>query len=92
MINVFCNSHCFSQLAAFFIGARAERSTTENCFFFEGLSFISYMSWFIKFGRAEKKLGNNRRGGLMSVRSPRPAPRLLNSPNGRGASPTECNI
>ena len=31
MINVFCNSHCFSQLAAFFIGARAERSTTENC-------------------------------------------------------------
>lgn len=42
MINVFCNSHCFSQLAAFFIGARAERSTTENClwFLFRGLYLV----------------------------------------------------
>lgn len=44
MINVFCNSHCFSQLAAFFIGARAERSTTENCLSLSGsLVFIIHV-------------------------------------------------
>ena len=32
MIHLFCNSHYVSQLAAFFIDARAKRSTVKSCF------------------------------------------------------------
>lgn len=76
MINVFCNSHCFSQLAAFFIGARAERSTTENCLLvlFRGLRLISKC-------HGKRKIGQ---GGL-DVNARRPAPRLHMSPIGRYA-------
>jgi hypothetical protein len=34
MIHVFCNSHYVSQLAAFFIDARAKRSTVKSCSWF----------------------------------------------------------
>lgn len=81
MINVFCNSHCFSQLAAFFIGARAERSTTENCicYRFRGLELIIHV---MGHNLAEHlRAGDDRQGGLIPIRSPRPAPGHYNLPN-----------
>lgn len=88
MINVFCNSHCFSQLAAFFIGARAERSTTENCH----LVSLSGALGSIKHVMVHKNFGcgrvndHNRRGIPHAVRS-RDRPRgYLLAQNDRRAS------
>ena len=42
MTRGFCNSHCLSQLAAFFLDMGTKISTVENFFFFIFLSF-----WFL---------------------------------------------